>query len=125
MGDRTVPQTLSSSGNSGNANRLGFSTTTMKFAFKSIPGFNPTFYRAWASDVQDAFAEREWINYLILLPIDNSSSILESLSNLRPSYLNPSHTSIRPASNTANQLQKSSVLFNSDTALPHSKTNYA
>ena len=65
MGDRTVPQTLSSSGNSGNANPLGFSTSTTKFAFKSIPGFNPTFYRAWASDVQDAFAEREWINYLI------------------------------------------------------------
>ena len=65
MGDQTVPQTLSSSGNSGNANPLGFSTSTTKFIFKSIPGFNPTFYRAWAFDVQDAFAEHEWINYLI------------------------------------------------------------
>ena len=120
MGDRTVPQTLSSSGNSGNANPLGFSTSTMKFAFKSIPGFNPTFYRAWASDVQDAFTEREWINYLI-----PPSSILKSLSNRRPFYLNPSHTSIRPASNTANQLQESSVLFNSATVLPLAKMNYA
>ena len=70
MGDRTVPQTLSSSGNSGNANPLGFSTSTTKFTFKSIPGFNPTFHRAWASDVQDALAEHKWINYLIPPPSD-------------------------------------------------------
>jgi Reverse transcriptase (RNA-dependent DNA polymerase)/gag-polypeptide of LTR copia-type len=35
-----------------------------KYSYKKIPPFDPTFYRAWASDVQDAFAEREWSDYL-------------------------------------------------------------
>ena len=41
------------------------STATSKFAYQAIPQFNPTFYRAWAADVQDAFAERKWTPYLI------------------------------------------------------------
>ena len=66
MGDNNAAQTLSSSGNSPATNPLGSGTTSnTKLAFKSISSFNPTFYRAWASDVQDAFAESEWINYLI------------------------------------------------------------
>jgi len=38
--------------------------STTKFAYKVLPPFNPTFYRSWASDVNDAFAERDWTNYL-------------------------------------------------------------
>jgi len=32
---------------------------------KHLPQFNPTYYLAWASDVRDAFEDRDWISYLI------------------------------------------------------------
>jgi gag-polypeptide of LTR copia-type len=43
-------------------------TTSTKYAFKQIPTFNPTYYRRWASDVQDAFGERRWTDYLTYPP---------------------------------------------------------
>ena len=51
-------------------NSIPISTST-KYAFKHIPNFNPTFYRAWASDVNDAFAERRWTDYLKSPPPDD------------------------------------------------------
>ena len=35
-----------------------------KYAYKQLPTFSLIYYRQWASDVKDAFAERDWINYL-------------------------------------------------------------
>src|SRR5947199_9485994 len=32
---------------------------------KHLPQFNPTYYLAWASDVRDAFEDRDWLSYLI------------------------------------------------------------
>src|ERR1700685_2862682 len=50
------------------ANTPGPTDTTQtgaaRFAYKQCPTFDPTFYRAWASEVALAFAEREWSNYL-------------------------------------------------------------
>src|SRR5271169_6775941 len=40
-------------------------TGASKYAYKQCPPFDPTFYRAWASEVTLAFAEREWTSYLI------------------------------------------------------------
>jgi hypothetical protein len=50
------------------------STPNVKYAYKHLPTFNPVHYRAWASDVRDAFAEREWDDYLILPPINLNSN---------------------------------------------------
>src|SRR5271169_5710276 len=46
-------------------------TGTPKYAFKQIPTFNPTYYRRWASDVQDAFGERRWTDYITYPPATN------------------------------------------------------
>jgi hypothetical protein len=35
-----------------------------KYAYKVLDRFDPTYYRQWASTVRDAFAERNWSNYL-------------------------------------------------------------
>jgi len=40
-------------------------TPPPKFAYKQCPPVDPMFYCAWASDVQLAFMEREWTDYLI------------------------------------------------------------
>jgi hypothetical protein len=39
--------------------------TSIKYAYKTLPTFAPAYYRQWASVVRDAFAEREWSNYLV------------------------------------------------------------
>jgi hypothetical protein len=39
--------------------------SSTKFAYKELPKFTPAFYRQWASVVKDAFAERDWNDYLI------------------------------------------------------------
>jgi len=39
--------------------------SSTKFAYKELPKFTPPFYRQWASVVKDAFAERDWNDYLI------------------------------------------------------------
>jgi len=31
--------------------------------FKNIPTFDPNYFRRWASNVHDAFAERKWLDY--------------------------------------------------------------
>jgi hypothetical protein len=36
------------------------------YSHKKIPQFNPDYYRSWASDVESAFAERNWSKHLIL-----------------------------------------------------------
>ena len=35
-----------------------------RFAYKQLPTFNPTYYHAWAMDVEQAFAERKWSEYI-------------------------------------------------------------
>ena len=42
--------------------------SSTKYAFKQLPTFNPTYYRRWASDVQLAFGERRWMDYLVYPP---------------------------------------------------------
>jgi len=39
--------------------------SSTKFAYKELPKFTPPFYRQWASVVKDAFAERDWNDYLV------------------------------------------------------------
>jgi hypothetical protein len=39
--------------------------SSTKFAFKELPKFTPPYYRQWASVVKDAFAERDWNDYLV------------------------------------------------------------
>src|SRR5271154_4613087 len=41
------------------------SSSSSKYAFKQCPRFEPTYYLGWASEVRDAFAERDWTEYLI------------------------------------------------------------
>lgn len=54
--------------NTGNDNlrqtALHMQTGPAKYAFKYIPTFNPNYFRRWASNVHDAFAERNWLEYL-------------------------------------------------------------
>ena len=40
-------------------------SATLNPIVKHLPQFNPTYYLAWASDVRDAFEDRDWISYLI------------------------------------------------------------
>src|SRR5579862_1351506 len=40
-----------------------------KYAYKELPKFEPQYIRYWLSIVKDAFAERDWMNYLIPAPI--------------------------------------------------------
>ena len=47
-------------------------TGATKHAYKQCPPFDPTFYRAWASEVTLAFAERSWSNYLITPDADSN-----------------------------------------------------
>src|SRR5213075_2615852 len=47
-------------------------STTTSYSYKHLPEFEPAYYRAWASTVIDAFAEREWTNYLIPPPISTT-----------------------------------------------------
>src|SRR5271167_4908751 len=42
--------------------------SSTKYAFKQLPTFNPTYYRRWASDVQLAFGERRWMDYVVYPP---------------------------------------------------------
>src|SRR5271167_670204 len=42
--------------------------SSTKYAFKQLPTFNPTYYRRWASDVQLAFGERRWMDFLVYPP---------------------------------------------------------
>src|SRR5579859_7396693 len=39
--------------------------STSRFAYKELPKFEPRYYRQWARVVKDAFAERDWNDYLI------------------------------------------------------------
>ena len=39
--------------------------STSRFAYKELPKFEPRFYRQWARVVNDAFAERDWNDYLV------------------------------------------------------------
>src|SRR5271169_1501453 len=39
--------------------------STSRFAYKELPKFQPKYYRQWACVVKDAFAERDWNDYLI------------------------------------------------------------
>jgi len=50
-------------------------TSNTKFAFKQLPKFDPVHYRAWASDVRDAFAERDWNDYLQSPPSTDPESM--------------------------------------------------
>ena len=72
------------------------STTTTKFSYKSIPQFNPVFYRGWATDVVDAFAERNWSPYLVTPDAEASVEVKTSdegetstSTTTRPSELDP------------------------------------
>ena len=38
---------------------------SIKYAYKQVPPFNPTYFHAWAMDVEQAFAERRWTKYLL------------------------------------------------------------
>src|SRR5213075_836286 len=60
-------------------------TSNTKFAFKQLPKFDPVHYRAWASDVRDAFAEREWNDYLSPLSNDPESTPASTpMAELKP-----------------------------------------
>jgi len=48
-------------------------STTTSYSYKHLPVFEPEYYRAWASTVIDAFAEREWNNYLIPPPTSTTA----------------------------------------------------
>jgi hypothetical protein len=48
--------------------------STKSYAYKHLPTFNPTYYRAWASDVEAAFAERNWSSYLVPPSVEPSTS---------------------------------------------------
>jgi gag-polypeptide of LTR copia-type len=49
-----------------------------KFAYKSIPQFDPIYYRAWSTDVENAFAERKWSDYLHPPSTPESATAAES-----------------------------------------------
>ena len=40
-------------------------STSTKYAIKALREFEPNYYRQWASQVKNAFAEREWDDYLV------------------------------------------------------------
>lgn len=37
---------------------------TSRYAYRELPKFDPGNYHPWANSVKDAFAERDWMNYL-------------------------------------------------------------
>ena len=39
-------------------------STLNKLTYKILPLFDPIYYRKWATEVKDAFIEREWNHYL-------------------------------------------------------------
>jgi gag-polypeptide of LTR copia-type len=53
-------------------------TTSSKFAYKAIPQFNPIYYRAWAADAHDTFAERKWLHYLLTPGAKDESATISS-----------------------------------------------
>ena len=69
--DQTNTTTATQTGNN-LATQTGNNLTTQtgapisnKYAFKQCPRFDPVYYRGWAAEVRDAFAERNWTEYLL------------------------------------------------------------
>src|SRR5271169_6820622 len=60
-----------------------------RFAYKQLPTFNPTYYRAWATDVQDEFAERDWSAYLTS-PTDTTVILDPAITVQAKAFLNQS-----------------------------------
>jgi hypothetical protein len=66
------------------------STTSSRFAYKELPKFEPRYYRQWASIVKDAFAERDWNNYLVTpAPTITPAVIAQDDTTITPSTTTP------------------------------------
>src|SRR2546423_1612278 len=57
---------------------MSATTSSSKFAYKAIPQFNPIYYRAWAADAYDAFAECKWLHYLLAPTVKGESDTSET-----------------------------------------------
>ena len=55
-----------------------------KYAYKVLDRFDPIYYRQWASTVRDAFAERDWSDYLE--PTDESKDPETSTTDVMESF---------------------------------------
>src|SRR5579859_7200731 len=55
-----------------------------KYAYKVLDRFDPVYYRQWASTVRDAFAERDWSDYLE--PTDESKDPETSTTDVTESF---------------------------------------
>jgi len=80
--------------------------SSTKFAYKELPQFEPKYYRYWANIVKDAFAERDWMNYLLPPPPDSSFTPDPTVSARAKAFLSQSvqyshRASIEGCDNTA------------------------
>jgi len=68
-------------------------STSQKYAIKALREFEPIYYRQWASQVKNAFAEREWDDYLVTpppeLPTPSSSTSQDAGGELEPIPFKP------------------------------------
>jgi len=67
-------------------------STRTKYAIKTLKEFDPKFYRQWASQVKNAFAER-WNNYLVAPALSPPSEDIDT-SDLakQPEFVPEPHT---------------------------------
>jgi hypothetical protein len=61
------------------------------YSYKKLPTFNPDYYHSWASDVQSAFAERNWTKYLdiandAIIDDDDKTKVTEHATTLIQAY---------------------------------------
>ena len=69
-------------------------STITKCAIKTLKEFDPKFYRQWASQVKDAFTEREWNDYLVVpAPALSPPSEMDALDlGEQPEFVPDPHT---------------------------------
>jgi hypothetical protein len=64
-----------------------------RFAYKELPKFEPKYYRQWARVVGDAFAERDWNDYLITpSPVIATSTGTDGITTTTSTSFNPDAT---------------------------------
>src|SRR5204863_4376404 len=104
--------------------------STSRFAYKELPKFEPKYYRQWARVVRDAFAERDWNDYLIIpapvavpsTEVGQSATVTPSLqmqaSPPVPRHSSPNQSSfdINPLSRLVKQPPKSGLYSCKDMA---------
>src|SRR5271170_8487639 len=67
--------------------------STSRFAYKELPKFEPKYYRQWARVVGDAFAERDWNDYLITpAPVIATSTGTDGTTTTTSTSFNPDAT---------------------------------